>query len=206
MLKKLIEAYSEQLQGNQPGVDLHVLLVGHGAGHDINLELVTRLNTSEVAEHLDYVKVVALDAYTANEQRYTWYHPELTAIVDRVDNIYQQTKVDSSLWIAAAAAIVTGTPLLALPLLGADAGTSDLYHGGYQIGAMDGLDGGSSDGFYNRQARIFDLETNDEILRFRHWDPNEVRLSTAELTDIEFSPNGKLIAASEKADHHHFSL
>lgn len=64
--------------------------------------------------------------------------------------------------------------------------------------ALDGRKGGSALGFYNRLARIFDLENREEILRYRHWDPNEVDLSSAELTDIEFSSDGNYVATSGK--------
>ncbi len=191
-VKQLVEAYLEELQAGDPQAELDLLLISHGAGYDINREAVTRLNTGDSVDSLDYVKLVTLDPYSANRKSFTWYHPEMTNVVDRVDNYYQTEEVDSSLWLAA-----LSSPIV---LVGSDPGGSDLYHGGSDsaVGALDGRIGGGSAGFYNRQARIFDLASTEELLRFRHWDPNEINLSTAELTDIEFSPDGSLVAASGK--------
>lgn len=46
------------------------------------------------------------------------------------------------------------------------------------------------------EGLIFDLETSDEILHFRHRDTSKATLSSAELTGIEFSPDGSLIAVA----------
>lgn len=190
VLKKLLEAYAEQIQEQSPETELDVLFIGHGAGYEVNRETANRLNVSDSADAFDYVKFVTLDPYASSQDAFTWYHPEMTNIVDRVDNIYQTEEVDSSLWLAALTSPVV--------LIGSDPGGSDLYHGGSDLGGLDGREGGGAAGFYNRQARVFDLASTYELLRFRHWDTNKVELSTAELTDIEFSPDGTLVAASGK--------
>jgi hypothetical protein len=187
VLEALLEAYTEYIQESDADVNLDLLLISHGAGYDINRELANRLNTSEIADRLDYVKLVTLDPIAASQDDYTWHHPEMTSIVDRIDNFYQTEKIEKTWW----------GKIEPLITFGAGDETS-LFQGGAVIGPLDGREGGGSDGFYNRQARIFDLQTNDEILRFRHWDTNAVELSTAELTDIEFSADGTLVAASGK--------
>ncbi len=188
VLKQLLAAYAEQIQESSPEAQLDLLFIGHGAGYEINRETVNRLNVSDVADAFDYVKFVTLDPYASSRSAFTWNYPEMTNMVDRVDNIFQTTEVDSSIWVAAGAAPIV--------LIGTDLGGSELYHGGSDIGPLDGRIGGGSAGMYNGQARIFDLATNKELLRFRPWDTNSVTLSTAELTDIEFSPDGSLVAAS----------
>ncbi|WP_197995013.1 fibronectin type III domain-containing protein [Gimesia panareensis] len=166
-LKKLIEAYVEKLREGDPESQVDLLLISQGAGYDVHRELVDRLNTSDIEEGLDYVKIVTLDPVSFDEYTGRWVHPELTSIVDRIDNFFQTE----------------------------DTPDGDLYHVGRPL---DYRIGGGSAGFYNRQARVFDLTTTEELLRFRHWDANEVSLSTAELTDIEFSADGSLVAVSGK--------
>lgn len=169
VLKHLLEAYSQQLLVQQPDAKFDLLQISHGAGYEISRELTKRLNNSDVAEALDYVQLVTLDPYASTAEKLGWYRPEFTLIVDRVVNLYQTEKDNSP-----------------------------LYHGGSNLGGLDGREGGSSLGMYNQAARIFNLLTKEEVLRFRNYDFNTASLADAELTDIRFSPDGSLVAVSDK--------
>ncbi|WP_232093388.1 fibronectin type III domain-containing protein [Gimesia panareensis] len=198
---KLLQAWIDKLQGDDPELKLDVLLVSHSYGYNVNRKLAERLSYHKIADDIDYLKVVALDPVSMKpdelvgakreSDRLNWYHPELTPEVDAVTNYYQTKGVFH-------------TKFTSVALAGGQIGAAIHELAGRiedQIvfgRPLDGREGGGSAGFYNRQARIFDLDSLDEILRFRHWDPNEVELSSAELTDIEFSRDGSLVAASGK--------
>lgn len=169
VLKKLIEAYSNQLQVQQPQAKFDLLQISHGAGYEISRELTRRLNNSEVADALDFVQLVTLDPYASSAEALAWYHPEFTVIVDRVVNLYQVEKDNSP-----------------------------LYHGGSNLGGLDGREGGNAYGMRNDAASFYSLSTKQELLRVRNYDENTAQLAHAELTDIRFSPDGSLVAISDK--------
>jgi len=199
--KALIDALIAELRSADPDRKLDVLLVSHSYGYNVNRELAERISYSQTSDAVDFLKLVTLDPVSmkpdelrgTNRQsdRLNWYHPELTPEVDAIDNYYQTVGVFHTKFTSVA---------LGFGLIGAEvhrlAGNIEdqIVFGK----PLDGLEGGGVAGFYNRQARVFDLASLDEILRFRHWDTNEISLTTAELTDIEFSPDGTLVAASGK--------
>lgn len=199
--KALIDARIAELRESDPTAKLDVLLVSHSYGYNVNRDLAEQISYSDTADAVDYLKLVTLDPVSMKpdelqgtkrqSDRLNWYHPELTPAVDAVDNYFQTEGVFHTKFTSVA---------LAGGLIGAAvhkiAGNiEDQIVFGQPL---DGREGGGVSGFYNRQARIFDMGAEEEILRFRHWDTNEIKLSTAELTDIEFSPDGSLVAASGK--------
>ncbi|MEN1679939.1 MAG: fibronectin type III domain-containing protein [Planctomycetota bacterium] len=174
VLQALIAAKAEQQAELNPGAKLDVLFVSHGAGYDVNRKTVKRLSESDAAEDLDFVKVTAIDPYTKNELSGYWIHPGMTPILDQVDSFYVTTDIEGGGFIGE--------------------GTPDLFN----LGPLDGKEGGAVAGFLNRQGWLLDLRTEEQIMRYRHWDPNEVRLSSAEMTDVEYNATGSLIATSGK--------
>jgi hypothetical protein len=223
----LIRARVAKLKEDDPNAKLDLLLISHGFGYNVNRELVERLAVSDIATDLDYVKFQSLDPISMNpdellgtsleSDRYYWYHPEFNAIVDQVENIYQtegffklQGLLDPGSILSQSITVLGVTP--AAPLVAAIRGSMLLVSRLVKDNAeqiadaltfgrpLDGREGGGNAGFYNGQARVFDLSTSNELLRFRHWDTDAVNLEkgrlATELTDIEFSPDGKYIVSS----------
>ena len=199
--QKLLRAWIDKIQEDAPDLKLDALLVSHSYGYNVNRKLAERLSYNKIADDIDYLKVVALDPVSMKpdelvgakreSDRLHWYHPELTPEVDAVTSYYQTEGVFHTKFTSVAlAGGLIGSAIHEL----AGRIEDQIVYGQ----PLDGREGGGTAGFYNRQARIFDLNSLDEILRFRHWDPNAVELSSAELTDIEFSRDGALVAASGK--------
>ena len=212
--KHLIEARVAELQESNPDAKLDVLLVGHGTGYNVNRELVQRLNNSSVAESLDYVKFVSLNPISTNRDeleetqfqsdRFHWYHPEMTTILSSIDNYYRDAPIYET---GVFADTLGGIEFGLLSRLVEDRINEELTFGE----PLDGREGGSKAGFYNRSARLFQFNEGpgqeygigeipgiEEILRFRHWDANTAKLEPGELVDIQFSPDGKLLATSSR--------
>lgn len=221
--KRLIEAHVARLRKNDPDAELDILMIAHGTGYNVNRELVGRLNESDFADALDYVKFVSLAPISTNRDeleetefqsdKYEWYHPEMTSILSSVDNYYQTTSLYESNFFAFAQQGLTAFGAGVVSELVENRIDEELHFGE----PLDGREGGGQAGFYNRSARLFqftdsiELDNPDgvsvgigeiagieEILRFRHWDPNTAQLTPGELTDVQFSDDGLMLAAASR--------
>jgi WD40 repeat protein len=172
VIVSLLSAYTETLRKTAPGTKLDVLFVAAGAAYDLAKEVTTRLNESDIAQALDFVKIVTLDPVTFGEDTAKVYHPELNPLISAWDNVFQHER----------------TP------------AGDLYHVGSSpgTGALDDRLRGGPAGAYNQKGRLFDVQTGEEVLRFGHWNRNSTQFASAEMTDTEYSPDGRWLATSDK--------
>ncbi len=167
---------------NNPNLKLDVLFLGHGFGATVNREVLRRLASTDadIAPFLDYSKVVSFDPIAVNPDEETderakshdlfyYYHPERsTYFVDALTNYFQTNGI-------APGDILEDRLVLNKPL--------------------DGKDGGSLLGAYNRQVRVWDVNLDAEVQRFRHWEANGSP-ADGEMWDVDYSPNGQWLAAA----------
>ncbi len=182
---KMVEARLRQELAKNPNFRMDLLFVAHSYGTNVNRDAVFKLKDSPLASHLDFVKVVELDHVSLDadtdageiaktHDKFFWFHPELTALgpngtpfVDSVTHLYQTEGL-------AFTGVLEGQLTLGQPI--------------------DGEVGGGPLGFFNRQVRVFDVGTGQELDRFRNRDPLTGKIADGELRDLVYSKDGRFMA------------
>lgn len=183
---RMLEARIRSELAENPSAKVDLLIVGHSFGATANREVVMMLNQSELADHVDFVKVVELDpvAMKADENpseradshdRYFWKHPTSARngrpIVDSVVNYYQTEGL-------AFTGILEKGLIMGLPL--------------------DGQDGGGILGFKNGEANVFDTITGETADRFKNLRNADGKPTDGDLRAGVYSPDGKVLAIASE--------
>jgi WD40 repeat protein len=183
---RMLEARIRQELQKNPQAKVDLLIVGHSFGTSVNRDVVRMLNTSGLAEHLDFVKVVELDPVAMkadanpaeradSHDRYFWSHPEIARngrpIVDSVVNYYQTEGL-------AFTGVIEKGLILGKPL--------------------DGMDGGGMLGFRNGHAMVFSPLSGETLDQFRLTSGKSGRPSDGDLRNGVFSDDGRLLAVASE--------
>ena len=170
-LFKMIKARVNAELERDPQAKVDLLLVAHSFGTNVHRYLIRKLDESAISRHLDYVKVTHLDPVAVRgADKYNWYHPEMNTVVDAVTSVIQTVGLEPT-------GILEDQLALSAPL--------------------DGQWGGGPLGFFNRQGRVWDVDSNEETLRWRHWNPKSAKIADGPLMEVAYSPGGSLIASSD---------
>jgi WD40 repeat protein len=183
---RMLEARIRQELQRNPQAKVDLLIVGHSFGATVNREVILLLNRSELAAHLDFVKVVELDPVAMkrdpnaaeradSHDRYFWNSPELARngrpIVDSIVNYYQTEGLAFTGVIEKG--LLTGRPL-------------------------DGQDGGGLLGFRNGHTMVFSPQSGETLDQFRLLNEQTGKPSAGDLRNGVYSDNGRLMALASE--------
>ena len=183
---RMMEARIRQEIAHNPLAKVDLLIVGHSFGATVNREVVLMLNTSPLADHIDFVKIVELDPVAikpdpnpaeraASHDRYFWQSPAAARngkpLVDSIVNYYQTEGLAFTGILEKG--LITGVPL-------------------------DGYDGGGLLGFRNGQAMVFSTQTGDTLDQFQLVNNRTGKPAQGALRNGVYSPDGRLIALASE--------